>query len=204
VFRKITSPQLARKVEFFFAALAIQFFAMQVIVGFSLTSLAINKEHRIFFAVSFLVMYFIGMLRLVLEKITPYFYIENEWLFISKTVFWKPHKIKLEDISDVVFAREVNQVNGGTKFHKFVFQLTTGEKFEYKPKKQENEFFNEITSFLQNNINTLPSGAFPDFPLATKPESKFKLSNKATSIIIWIFILLLYGFYFYHIFFIRL
>jgi len=196
MFKKITSPQLARKVEFFFAALAIQF-----IVGFSLTSLTINKDHHIFFTVSILAIYFIAILRLVLEKITPYFYIENELLFISKTVFWKPHKIRLEDISDIIFAREVDQINGGTKFHKFVFQLTTGEKFEYKPKKQENEFFNEITSFLQNNINTLPSGAFPDFPLATKPEPKFKLSHKATAIIIWMLVLLMYGAYFYLMFF---
>ena len=170
MFKKITSPQLAREKSFFSTLfIYLSFFS------FFFFSITIKEISNLIFILFSGVIYFIARLQLTLEKTTPYFYIKDDTLFIYKTIFWKPHEIKIEDISDIVFAREADQVNGGTKFYKFVFNLNTGEKFEYKPKKQKNEFFNDIAQFLQQHIKTLPSDTFPNFPLPPTPKSRLTL-----------------------------
>lgn len=180
IFRKTPYPRLKRindSDEVYFLDSFIY------LISYSLIVLnMIIADYHVIFMVFISIIYFVQIFRLKLEKITPYFYVKDDILFISKTIFWKSYKIKLDNIKDVVFARETDQVNGGTKFYKFVFQLKTGENFEYKPEKQKNDFFNDIASFLKDNVNTLPSHSFPDFPLPTSLKaisiSRAKLLDK--------------------------
>lgn len=140
-----------------------------------------------------LVLFILGVLfslLTLLAKIKPQIYTKNKMLFIYKSLWKKPHAIKIVDIQDVTCVKKEGEKN--IALYQFIFFLKNGDTFEYIPKQQNNELCNDIISFLQHHINTLPTHNFPDFPLPPPPEKTLSTIEIAAIILLALVLLALF------------